>query len=106
MAVAAINPVVLDMMLVAERDGLLPGNIDVGEIGRFRNGPPKVAERGHDKHRTVNTHTRNCIGAAMKNLSHFGSTNKVPKSELCPPLAVLAALARSRAKLSVCRVLN
>jgi len=42
----------------------------------------------------------------MKNLTHCGSTNRIPKSELSPQFAVFVALARSRAKLSVRAVLN
>jgi len=68
--VAAINPIIGHVMFVAEGHRLRAGDIDVGEVRRLGDGPPKVAESGQDEDRAINAHARDGIGAAMKDLGH------------------------------------
>ncbi len=70
MTEAAINPVIGDVMLMAERHGLFSRNVDVGEIRRLVDDPSEIAEGGGDKQRPKDANARNSISAAVKDLGH------------------------------------
>jgi hypothetical protein len=94
--VAAINAVIRDVMFVAERDRLLAGYVDLGKVGGSINGPSKVADSGDDKYRPEDTRARDCIGAAMKDLGHGVSPNRVSRSESSSQYALFVTVVSLR----------
>lgn len=70
MAVATIQSQALDVMLVAEWNGLLCGDADIGHVGRtvYRGRHPEKGR--HYKECAENAETRKCVRTSMKNLSH------------------------------------
>jgi hypothetical protein len=70
MTIAAIDPVIARVMLVAELNGLFPRNVLIRPVWRARN--PQNAQKAHrsQKRSRDQTESGNKIRAAMKNLGH------------------------------------
>ena len=70
MAVAAINPVVAVVVLMAELNGLLAIFVSSGGVGRAIELVRPPRRRGENKDPTENSEPGERIGATMKNLRH------------------------------------
>src|SRR5437016_11848603 len=73
MTVAAIDAVIAHVMLVAELQGLLTGNVLSRHIGRARHREHGYERHSDQKEGRKHTEPRDEIGAAMKNLCHVCS---------------------------------
>ena len=70
MAVAAVDSVISDVMLVAKLHGLCTRNVLVRRIGRARQPQNADEPQPNQKKSREQTKSRNEIGTAMKNLGH------------------------------------
>ena len=70
MTVAAIDSVIADVMLMAERDRLLEWDIDVGGVRRPKNFGSRPASSTHQNNGAENDDSGINIGARRKELSH------------------------------------
>jgi hypothetical protein len=70
MAVAAVEPVVADVVLVAELHRLRAHNVLVCRVGRTRQPQNAHKPQPNKKNSREQTESRNEIRAAMKNLGH------------------------------------
>ena len=73
MTIAAINPVIADVMFMAKLNRLLLLNIAPGQIRRTRNLRVNVKCNAAQKHRHDKTRFGDIVCSAMKNLCHFYS---------------------------------
>ncbi len=69
-AMAAIDPIIADVMLVAELDGLGPSDVSLGGIGRPIDLSHDPDDPGDNEDSSKNTELGKGIGAGMKNLGH------------------------------------
>ena len=69
-AMAAIDPIIADVMLVAELDGLGPSDVSLGGIGRPIDLGHDPDDSGDNEDSSENTELGKGIGAGMKNLGH------------------------------------
>jgi hypothetical protein len=72
MAVATINSIISDMVLVAELDRLCAGDPGLGDIRRAIDGGDYPTHTQEEKNGDQDTDFGNRIGARMKNLCHLG----------------------------------
>src|SRR6202158_2993670 len=70
MAVAAIDAVVGDVMLVAEGNGLFFDDLNIGDVGTPVHGVCEREQRPCSKDGSDETYLRNRVSASMENLSH------------------------------------
>jgi hypothetical protein len=80
MAVAAIDAVVADMVLVAELDGLLADNVLVRQIRRTREPHHSGYTQPRQENAGKDTNSRDKICAAVKNLRHVNCALSVVSS--------------------------
>src|SRR6266446_1929258 len=73
-AIAAINPVVADVVLVTEGHRLLQWDVDVSGIGRPENRRGRPTGATDEKDETKDDHPRMDVGAAGENLGHVSGT--------------------------------
>ena len=69
-AIAAIDAVIADVVLVAERHRLLEGHLDVGGVGRPENGGGRPAGAANKKHESKDDDPGVHVGAPGKDLGH------------------------------------
>src|SRR5438552_17851333 len=58
------------MMRVAERNGLLPGNIRLRSPRGSAPGAEEPQQKSHNEHKSEDAHLRECVCAAMEDLRH------------------------------------
>jgi predicted nucleotidyltransferase len=78
-AVAAIDPIIADVMLMAELNRLRTSDVSLGDIGRPIDLSHDPDDPGEDEDSAENTELGKGIGAGMKNLGHSG--NRFDKCE-------------------------
>jgi hypothetical protein len=80
--VAAIDPVVSDMVFVAELNRLLPFQIPIGQVRRTRNLRVRETRRTGEHDRQSDARLGNVVRSAMKYLCHlccvFGQKSRCP----------------------------
>src|SRR5712692_6542689 len=69
-AIAAVNSQLPGVVLVAEGHGLVPGDVDIGDVRREVHGVDRVSQRGDDEHGAVDGHPGHHVGAAFEYLWH------------------------------------
>jgi hypothetical protein len=69
-AVATINSVVTDMMLVTELNGLLAGDLSLSDVRRAINRSQKPKHDAQEKETAENAHLGDGIGAGVEYLGH------------------------------------
>jgi hypothetical protein len=69
-AIAAINPFVPYVVLVAELDRLLPRDIGLSNIGRTIDCSHHPKQAGHHEKSAEDRDSGNGVGAVMKDLGH------------------------------------
>jgi hypothetical protein len=71
-AVAAIDPDVGHVVLVAERHRLLDGDPDPGHVRGTHEGPDGPSQSGQDEDGAEDADLSEYVGAAVEDLSHQG----------------------------------
>ena len=87
-AVAAIDAVVGNVMLVAEGNRLLPRHIDVGIVGGLVDGKNEIPQPSHDEDRAIDRHLGDRVRAAMEDLRHRTILPDASEEDF-PPAAVV-----------------
>ena len=71
MAIAAVDPQLASVVLVAEGNWLFARNMDIGVPGRQLNSVERGAQQRNDEHAAVDAQARENVCAGMKNLRHY-----------------------------------
>ena len=71
MAVAAVNSIIGDVMLMAERDRLIYGSADLGDIRRAYVQLQDHEQQSESKERPAQRESREAIRTASKDLCHY-----------------------------------
>jgi hypothetical protein len=69
-AIAAIDAVIGDMVLVAEGNGLRFDHLNVGDVGSTVHRVSESDEPSRSKYSADKAYFGNCVGASMEDLSH------------------------------------
>jgi hypothetical protein len=69
-AIAAVDAIIADVMLVAELNGLIARNVLIGQIGRAGSEQHTRQRNAGQKHTCKDTESRDEVCASMKNLRH------------------------------------
>ena len=78
-AVTAIEPHPTHMVLVAERNRLIPSHSGLSHVGRARDFSRDEEGSQHDEQRAEDADLRKRVGAVMKNLRHSVTCGRTPK---------------------------
>ena len=81
-AVAAIDAIVGNVMLVAEGNRLLPRHIDVGVVGGLVDGKNEIPQPSQDEDRAIDRHLGDRVRAAMEDLRHRTILPDAPRENL------------------------
>lgn len=90
-AVATINPVIADVMFVTEGNGLLHWNIDIGGVGRPKDGRSRPSRRANQNHETHDNDFGADISAFGKKLSHETGWSAILRGPRKEELALIQA---------------